>query len=108
VLLRGGGRCPRCKRKQRAHHDRARADQPWRRLYTSRWDRYAKAFKRRNPLCRACAAAGRVTATSVVNHIKPARWFPELFWDPNNHEPLCTDCHAIATTEEQKLYAHLG
>ena len=41
-----------------------------------------------------CAALGRTTAATVVDHIKPHRGDDRLFWDfDNNVQSLCKPCH---------------
>jgi hypothetical protein len=75
-----------------------------RRLYDSvRWRKAAKWFLSRNPLCgrvegRAqltlCAAMGRDTAATIVDHIQPHKGDPELFWDERNWQPACAACHS--------------
>ncbi len=40
-----------------------------------------------------CAKAGRVTAATVVDHIKPHRGDQKLFWDTANWQALCKPCH---------------
>jgi 5-methylcytosine-specific restriction endonuclease McrA len=36
----------------------------------------------------------------VVDHIKPHHGDQKLFWDPKNHQALCTDCHGAKTASE--------
>lgn len=40
-----------------------------------------------------CRSAGRLTAASVVDHIRPHRGDAELFFDPENWQSLCKPCH---------------
>ena len=40
-----------------------------------------------------CADGGEVRAASVVDHIRPHRGDQTLFWDQDNWQPLCKDCH---------------
>ena len=73
--------------------------------YNSRWQRYAKNFLKRHPLCQQClklkeGGAGlprdipeRTRASEVVDHIIPHRGNQELFWKPSNHQALCKKCH---------------
>ena len=62
--------------------------------YTHAWDEYAKAYKLEHPLCVRCKANGKYVPAEVVDHIKPAKRFPELFWEPDNHQSLCAICNA--------------
>jgi 5-methylcytosine-specific restriction protein A len=71
--------------------------------YGSRWARYARLFKRANPLCRACLLGGRVTPVYVVDHITPVTGPDDpLFWEPGNHQSLCETCHNIKRATEDK------
>lgn len=65
----------------------------WRRLYGRRWNAYTKSFLAMNPLCRYCTANQRDEPASVVDHITPHKGDAVLFWDPDNHQPLCKRCH---------------
>lgn len=52
----------------------------------------------REPLCRACSRAGRVTVATIRDHIKP---LAEGGTDtPDNEQPLCDDCHREKTLAE--------
>lgn len=71
--------------------------------YGSRWARYARIYKRANPLCRACEAQGIVTPAYVVDHIEPVTGPDDpLFWEPSNHQGLCERCHSIKRVTEDK------
>lgn len=72
--------------------------------YTTEWDRYSKERLRENPTCARCRSNGVVARATVTDHIKPARWFPELFWDQENHQSLCVACNAAKAVEDGKLY----
>ena len=52
----------------------------------------AAAQKRREPLCRMCAAQGLVVAATVADHIIPHRDDPGLFWN-GELQSLCEHCH---------------
>lgn len=83
--------------------------------YTKRWDRAAKAFRLRYPLCgmrphdqvpvmSQCYVLRRITAdqqgvvaATLTDHIIPHRGHHHLFWDPNNWQALCADCHRSKT-----------
>jgi 5-methylcytosine-specific restriction enzyme A len=64
------------------------------RLYDARWQRYRLRFLRQNPLCVRCLEAGRTTAANTVDHIEAHRGSTALFWDPTNHQSLCSTCHS--------------
>jgi len=61
--------------------------------YDARWRQARKLFLGRNPLCRECMKAGRLTPATVVDHIIPHRGDQKLFWDESNWQPLCKACH---------------
>ena len=51
------------------------------------------------PLCRACFAAGRVTASEEVDHISDD--VPDELWDGReNKQALCKPCHKAKTALE--------
>lgn len=73
-------------------YNRRRAESD--RLYsTQKWKRLSIAFRRRHPLCCECELKGLTRASKLVDHIKPAKAHPELFFDWKNLRALCHDCH---------------
>jgi 5-methylcytosine-specific restriction enzyme A len=68
--------------------------------YGSRWRRARKRFLRRHPLCGTCREAGRLQASTVVDHIVPHRGDPVLFWDESNWAASCKRCHDAKTARE--------
>lgn len=76
--------------------------------YTKKWDRVAKYFRLRYPLCgmRAngqapvmsqCYQDRRVTAATQTDHVIPHRGDMRLFWDSTNWQSLCAQCGARKT-----------
>ena len=61
--------------------------------YNAEWRRARKAFLQKHPLCAECRKVGKLTPATVVDHIIPHRGDRKLFWDENNWQPLCKDCH---------------
>jgi 5-methylcytosine-specific restriction protein A len=59
---------------------------------------------RRDPLCRRCEAAGRLTVTALVDHILPIWLRPDLRLDPDNLQGLCKPCHDAKTAEDLKQH----
>ena len=57
------------------------------------WREVRVAYLRRHPLCVQCQKEGRLTAATVVDHIIPHRGDQYLFWDQDNWQALCKDCH---------------
>ena len=95
--LTDGGPCQEHARKR--ERDRGSSAE---RGYDYRWQRYRKFFlsQAENALCAICLKSGRVTASAVVDHIKPHKGDYELFWDPKNHQGACKPCHDSKTAKE--------
>ncbi len=73
------------------------------RLYDRRrWRRRSKQFLEEHPLCRMCQETGRTRLAQVVDHKVPHRGDPELFWDEDNWQGLCTTCHNSVKQAEEK------
>ena len=64
-----------------------------RRYSTEKWRRLSIAFRKRNPLCVNCDDNGLVRPAVLVDHIKPAKSHPELFFEWRNLRALCQRCH---------------
>lgn len=86
--------CDSCKRPP---ENRPNANQ---RGYTYKWQKASKVFLSQNPLCRQCEKEGRIVVASVVDHIKPHKGNMKLFWDRDNWQPLCVNCHNRKTAKE--------
>jgi len=64
------------------------------------YDAARKALFAREPLCRSCAAVGRVTAATIRDHIKP---LSQGGLDvESNTQPLCTACHDAKSEQEKR------
>jgi 5-methylcytosine-specific restriction protein A len=68
--------------------------------YNSKWQKARKTFLQKNPLCAECDKSNRVTAATVVDHIKPHKGDQKLFWNKSNWQPLCKRCHDRKTARE--------
>ncbi len=62
--------------------------------YGYKWQKAREAFLREHPLCVMCAAEGRVTVATVVDHIVPHRGDQSLFWRRSNWQSLCATHHS--------------
>lgn len=91
-----------CQPQQVYERERGSARQ---RGYTTHWDTQARHYKHENPLCLGCEAVGRVTATSVVDHIIPHRGDQKLFWAPENRQPACDPHHNVVKQVLEQRYA---
>jgi 5-methylcytosine-specific restriction enzyme A len=59
---------------------------------TARWHRIRRQQLLTAPLCKFCSAAGRVTAATVVDHVKPHHGDRNAFW-LGPFQSLCVECH---------------
>ncbi len=61
--------------------------------YDRDWQRYRERYLKEHPLCVICEKEGKVTPSTVIDHIKDHKGNKELFWNPGNHQPLCKMHH---------------
>ena len=80
--------------------------QAYRHLYKSTaWKKGRIAFLARNPLCKRCLDAKRLTQATVVHHIKPHKGDAALFFSWSNWMALCKPHHdGIVQSEEANGY----
>lgn len=69
--------------------------------YGRQWRNAARRYLAAHPLCVQCEEAGHTVAAELVDHILPAASHPKLFWDAENWQGLCRDCHAVKTGKGQ-------
>ncbi len=69
-----------------------------RRGYGRRWQRLRKLVLAGEPLCRACAAEGRTTAATEVDHVTPLSAGGTN--EQANLQPLCKSHHSRKTAHE--------
>lgn len=62
-------------------------------LYGRKWRKARSAFLKSHPLCIICTRTGTTSVATVVDHITPHKGDLALFWDQNNWQPLCENCH---------------
>lgn len=73
---------------------------------TKRWEHYSIQFRKTWPLCVHCKRQGKSTAITQgdgvgqVDHIIWCEANSELFWDEENHQGLCRECHGKKTKME--------
>ena len=70
--------------------------------YNSKWQRARKRFLKEHPLCCKCEEEGKYVRATIVDHIKPHRGDPILFWDEENWQPLCKHHHDVKTMTEDR------
>ncbi|MGG6311577.1 HNH endonuclease signature motif containing protein [Paenibacillus macerans] len=68
--------------------------------YDHNWRAERADFLAKNPVCKTCLDAGKLSAATVVDHIVPHKGNKELFWDRSNWQPLCASCHSEKTARE--------
>ena len=68
--------------------------------YGSRWNKARKRYLSSHPLCVECMKHGRYVKATDVDHIRPHRGDPALFWDQSNWQALCHRCHSVKTRNE--------
>ena len=67
---------------------------------------YRESYLRANPLCVHCDKEGELTPATQVDHIQPVLGPNDpLFWEPNNHQPLCHSHHSQKTRGEMQTGA---
>lgn len=66
--------------------------------YGARWQQLRNSLLANEPLCRVCAAAGRTTAATEIDHITPVSAGGSDH--PNNLQPICRNCHQRKTAGE--------
>lgn len=97
--LTSAGRCDAHARATRQQQDERRGTAA-ERGYDGKWRKAREAFLAANPLCRLCAAEGRTTGATVVDHIVPHKGDMAAFWKRNNWQSLCASCHSAKTARE--------
>ncbi|EYD71591.1 HNH endonuclease [Rubellimicrobium mesophilum DSM 19309] len=97
-VIPGGETCGPCtaERKARAEQRRPNANA---RGYTSVWRKASARFLEEHPFCRHDGCRARAT---LVDHVRPHRGDPQLFWDKTNWQPLCTTHHSGAKQREER------
>lgn len=70
--------------------------------YNRQWQKASRSFLHSHPLCECCKAKGIYTKATVVDHIIPHRGNRELFWNRDNWQALCKQCHDKKTMTEDR------
>lgn len=66
-------------------------------MYGRKWNEASRAFLAQgdNAWCKTCGAMAQ-----CVDHITPHGGDTALFWDTENWQPLCNQCHSRKTVTE--------
>ena len=89
-----------CEKHKALHPDPMARPSSTSRGYGSKWQKVSRQYLQAHPLCVRCLEKGKYTKATVVDHIKPHRGDPGLFWNPDNWQPLCKACHDKKTWTE--------
>jgi 5-methylcytosine-specific restriction protein A len=68
--------------------------------YNARWRKARTYYLSKNPFCIRCKDKGLYTLATVIDHIIPHRGDYDLFWNRDNWQPLCKQCHDRKTATE--------
>ena len=68
--------------------------------YDAQWEKYRKEFLLQHPLCEDCLSKKILRTATVVDHIVAHKGDERLFWDEQNHQALCKQCHDMKTMQE--------
>jgi HNH endonuclease len=60
--------------------------------HTARWRKIARHQLEIEPLCRMCAAEGKVTPARIADHVEPHHDDPLKFWR-GAIQSVCPNCH---------------
>lgn len=74
--------------------------------YDYRWQQASTAHREANPLCAECLRHDKITPAECVDHIRPHRGDKRWFWDTDNWQSLCNQCHKRKTQMEANLDTH--
>jgi 5-methylcytosine-specific restriction enzyme A len=72
-------------------------------VYSRRWAQYSKRRLAEHPWCVGYPAGVHQTPrlAECTDHIKSARQYPELHWEPTNHQSLCRACNVAKAIAEE-------
>jgi len=96
------GRCAAHDRRRELDQHRGSAHA---RGYDGRWAKARLAFLAEHPTCAHCTLQGKVTASTLVDHIVPHRGDQGLFWLVANWQALCSACHQVKGILESGIRA---
>lgn len=74
--------------------------------YTSKWRKASKKYLDKHPWCVECEKNGIHEPATETDHIIPHKGDKKLFWDRNNWQGLCHNCHSKKTAKEDGGYGN--
>lgn len=69
-------------------------------MYNWQWKKIRSRFLKENPLCVICYGKGNLTPANIVDHIRPHKGDKDLFYNQDNYQALCKQCHDSKTATE--------
>jgi 5-methylcytosine-specific restriction protein A len=77
--------------------------------YTRRWAAYSKDRLRRFAVCADPYKRHgvRIVPAVLTDHVRAHKGDMELFWDTENHQSLCEECHDVKTATEDGGFGRL-
>jgi 5-methylcytosine-specific restriction protein A len=91
----------RCAEHSKSRYSDVVRDPAVKKLYNSkRWKQMRVAQLAKEPWCATCLEEGKHTFATQVDHIKPHRGNPQLFFDETNLQSLCRSHHSTKTAKE--------
>jgi len=93
------GRCEKHRKQERKQIDERRGTGT-QRGYGVRWQAARRAYLSDHPWCAICLEHNKRNLAFVVDHIKPHKGDMALFWDTDNWQALCKECHDVKTAGE--------
>jgi len=93
----------RTSQQQRQQQDQARGS-ACSRGYDARWRKARAAYLASHPLCVWCQDEGRLEPAVVVDHVRPHKGDPGLFWDEQNWQALCKPHHDRKTARQDGAF----
>lgn len=76
--------------------------------YNARWHSESRDYLASHPYCVMCAAHGRTTPATVVDHKIRHHGDQRLFWDRTNWQGLCASHHNAAKQAGEARGKHMG
>lgn len=62
--------------------------------YDRRWSKASLAYRAAHPLCEYCELEGRVSASTLTDHLYPHRLYAGVFWLSKWWVSSCDTCHS--------------
>src|SRR5688572_4946023 len=102
VTIRAKCSYPRCGHlKPCPTHSRENRPSAAARGYGHRWRLYRLQFLKEHPLCVTCERENVLHPATDVDHIEPVTGPDDpLFWEPTNHQALCSPHHSAKTRRD--------